>query len=56
VQLHTVLHEMGHAVGGDRNHTSDAACLMFDRSPDWNRAHHFSDFARSQIQIHNKTE
>jgi hypothetical protein len=56
VQLHTALHEMGHAVGADKNHTSDPACLMYSSSPDWNRAHHFSDFARSQIVIHNKTE
>jgi hypothetical protein len=56
VQLHTVLHEMGHAVGMDGQHTSDPACLMYEQSINWSRADHFSPAARSQIMIHNKTE
>jgi hypothetical protein len=56
VQLHTVLHEMGHAVGMDDPHTTDATCLMYNQSQNWSRAGHFSDYARSQILIHNKTE
>jgi hypothetical protein len=56
VQLHTVIHEMGHAVGLDEQHTSDPACLMYEESNNWSRAGHFSPFAQSQILIHNKTE
>lgn len=56
IQLHTVIHEMGHAVGCDKEHTSDPACVMYDDSPDWDRAGHFSTHAREQIYIHNKTE
>jgi hypothetical protein len=55
VQLHTVLHEMGHAVGMD-GHTTDSSCLMYNQSLNWSRAGHFSSFARSQILVHNKTE
>jgi hypothetical protein len=54
VQLHTVLHEMGHAVGMDEQHTSDPDCLMYKESINWDRAGHFSPAARSQILIHNK--
>jgi hypothetical protein len=53
VQLHTVLHEMGHAVGMDAQHTSDPSCLMYEYSLDWDRAGHFSPYAQSQILIHN---
>jgi len=53
VQLHTVLHEMGHAVGMDEQHTVDPSCLMYQKSINWNRAGHFSPAARSQILIHN---
>jgi hypothetical protein len=56
VQLHTVLHEMGHAVGMSAQHTSDSDCLMYEESINWDRAGHFSPAARSQILIHNKTE
>jgi hypothetical protein len=54
VQLHTVLHEMGHAVGMDENHTTDPTCLMYQDTPDWDRAGHFCPYARSQIKIHNQ--
>lgn len=53
VQLHTILHEMGHAVGMDEQHTSDPDCLMYEQSINWDRAGHFSPAARSQILIHN---
>ena len=56
IQLHTVIHEMGHAVGCDKEHTSEPTCVMYDDSPDWDRAGHFSTHAREQIYIHNKTE
>jgi hypothetical protein len=56
VQLHTVLHEMGHGVGMDEQHTTDPDCLMYEESINWDRAGHFSPTARSQILIHNKTE
>ena len=56
VQLHTVLHEMGHAVGMDEQHTAESDCLMYQESINWSRAGHFSPAARSQILIHNKTE
>jgi hypothetical protein len=54
VQLHTVLHEMGHAVGMSEQHTTDPDCLMYEESIDWDRAGHFSPAARSQILIHNQ--
>jgi hypothetical protein len=56
LQLHTVLHEMGHAVGMSELHTADPLCLMYQESINWRRAGHFSDIARSEILIHNKTE
>jgi hypothetical protein len=56
VQLHTVIHEMGHAVGMDEQHTSDPTCLMYEESINWSRAGHFSEYSQSQILIHNKTE
>jgi hypothetical protein len=54
VQLHTVLHEMGHAVGMSEQHTSDSDCLMYEESINWDRAGHFSPAARGQILIHNQ--
>jgi hypothetical protein len=54
VQLHTVLHEMGHAVGMSDQHTADPSCLMYNGFYDWDRAGHFSPAARSQILIHNQ--
>ena len=56
VQLHTVLHEMGHAVGMDEQHTSDPLDLMYEESINWSRAGHFSPYSQSQILVHNKTE
>jgi len=56
LQLHTVIHEMGHAVGCDEQHTTDATCVMYVSSPEWDRAGHFSAYARGQFYIHNKTE
>jgi beta propeller repeat protein len=56
LQLHTVIHEMGHAAGCDEQHTSDPTCVMYQFSPDWDRAGHFCPYARGQIYIHNKTE
>jgi hypothetical protein len=53
VQMHTVLHEMGHGVGMNANHTSDETCLMYFDSIDWDRAGHFSTAARAEIKIHN---
>jgi Leucine-rich repeat (LRR) protein len=55
LQLHTAIHEMGHAVG-IAEHTTDALCAMFQDSQNWDRAGYFCDFAKSQIMIHNKTE
>ena len=54
--LHTWLHEMGHAVGMSELHTADPTCLMYQESIDWKRAGHFSAVAQSEILIHNKTE
>jgi hypothetical protein len=56
VQLHTALHEMGHAVGMDAQHTTDPTCLMYQESNNWSRANHFCPYAQSQVLIHNKTE
>jgi hypothetical protein len=56
LQLHTVIHEMGHGVGCDEQHTTDLTCVMYQDSPDWDRAGHFCPYALSQIYIHNKTE
>ena len=53
VQTHTILHEMGHAVGMPPEHTSDPADLMYQNSPDWDRAGHFGSLSRGQILIHN---
>ncbi|MBW1775256.1 MAG: hypothetical protein JRJ82_20575, partial [Deltaproteobacteria bacterium] len=56
LQLHTVIHEMGHGVGCDKQHTADLTCVMYQDSPDWDRAGHFCPYALSQMYIHNKTE
>jgi hypothetical protein len=54
LQTHTVLHEMGHAVGMAAGHTSDPLDLMYNRSLNWGRAGHFGSQSRSQIYIHNQ--
>ena len=51
VLKHTITHEMGHAVG--MAHNSDSTCLMYEYSNNWSRDHFFSDYAKSQMQIHN---
>jgi hypothetical protein len=56
LQLHTVIHEMGHGVGCDEQHTTDLTCVMYQDSPDWDRAGHFCPYALSQIYIHNMIE
>ena len=55
LQIHTILHEMGHAAG-ITDHTADSTCLMYNPSINWTRAGHFGSTARSQLYIHNKTE
>jgi hypothetical protein len=54
VQLHTVIHEMGHAAGMDAQHTTDPTCVMYQESIDWDRAGHFCPYARGQMRIHNQ--
>jgi len=54
-QFHTVIHEIGHGVG-IAGHTTDPTCVMYGVSNNWDRAGHFSDYARGQIKIHNRTE
>jgi len=56
IQLHTVIHEMGHGVGCDGQHTTDPTCVMYQDSPNWDRAGHFCSYALSQIYIHNMIE
>jgi hypothetical protein len=55
LQTHTIIHEAGHGAG-ILNHTNDPTCVMNNDSINWDRAGHFSDDARHQILIHNKTE
>jgi hypothetical protein len=55
VQRHTLIHEMGHAVGiKNPEHTSDPTCVMYSTSNNWDRAGHFCPAAQSQILIHNR--
>jgi Leucine-rich repeat (LRR) protein len=56
VQLHTVFHEMGHAISYPGDHTADDKCVMYSESINWSRANHFSTAVQSEILIHNKTE
>jgi hypothetical protein len=63
VQIHTAVHEAGHAVGicpfpgatGDnRCHTTDPTDVMANHSNNWDRAGSFSALSRSLILIHNR--
>jgi len=56
VQTHTILHEIGHAVGMQAAHTSDTLDLMYKDSFNWDRAGKFGTLSRSQAFIHNKNE
>ena len=56
VQMHTILHEIGHAVGMDPNHSDVETCLMYRMSPNWDRANHFSILPRKEAKIHNNWE
>jgi hypothetical protein len=55
LQLHTTIHEMGHGTGIYLE-LYDEDCVMDEATLNWDRAGHFSDFARSLILIHNQTE
>ena len=52
VLMHTITHEVGHAIG--MNHNQDAACLMYEQTPNWSRAHCLSPSSKAEIQIHNE--
>jgi hypothetical protein len=54
VLVHTITHEMGHALAGP-THTNDPACLMYKYSNNWSRADHLSDIYRSLLRVHNIT-
>jgi hypothetical protein len=51
VLMHTISHEIGHALG--LLHNGDVECLMYDKTPNWRRAHCLSADSKAQIQIHN---
>jgi CSLREA domain-containing protein len=51
VLMHTISHELGHALG--MTHNTDAACLMYKESPNWSRTECLSLDSKAQIQIHN---
>ena len=54
LQVHTLLHEIGHAVGAPAVHSADATDLMYQESPDWDRGGHFSPGTRATLLIHNR--
>ncbi len=54
VLMHTITHEIGHALAGP-THTNDPACLMYQYSNNWSRADYLSDIYRSLLRVHNIT-
>jgi len=53
VLMHTITHEIGHALGGYK-HAPSPACLMHKYSFDWKRQDYLSDWFRARLLIHNK--
>lgn len=51
VLMHTITHEVGHALG--MKHNSDASSLMFEQTPNWSRSGRLSLDSKARIQIHN---
>jgi hypothetical protein len=52
VLMHTITHELAHAVAGPY-HTKDPECLMHYQAIDWKRHHYLSDYYRSLLRVHN---
>ena len=53
VLMHTITHEIGHALGGYQ-HSPYPNCLMHKYSYDWKRADYISDWFRARLMVHNK--
>jgi hypothetical protein len=52
VLMHTITHEMAHALAGP-SHTSDPTCVMYRYSSNWERHNHLCDYYKSLLRIHN---
>jgi len=48
-----LIHEIGHAIGMTHQNIDDT-CIMFHATIDYVRDNHFSDYSKTQIEIHNK--
>jgi hypothetical protein len=52
VLMHTITHEIGHALGG-YEHSPYPWCLMHQYSMDWKRQDYLSDWFRARLMVHN---
>ena len=53
---HTILHEICHAIGCNKDHTTDPTDLQYYISNNWDRGGILGQQSAGEIYIHNRTE